>query len=75
MTKKRYYYQIKYHPSGEVIDSRDSDEYFETEDDAKWYAEETASAGGMGAEILHLADPNEYPDAETEDFDIHIYKE
>ena len=50
--KKRYYYQIKYHPSGEVIDSRDSDEYFETEDDAKWYAEETASAGGMGAEIL-----------------------
>ena len=62
MAKKKYYYEIHF-PNGEVLDSRDDDEFFDSQDEAQ-----------VGAETLHLSNPGDYPDpdAHTEDAEIII---
>lgn len=76
MAKKRYYYEIHF-PDGEVIDSRDDDEFFDSEDEAQDAAGYALGCASVGAETLHLSNPGDYPDpdAHTEDAEIIICKE
>ena len=75
MAKKKYYYEIHF-SDGEIIDSRDDDELFDDEDDARDAAEYTLSCASVGAEVLHLSNPGDYPDedADTDDAEIIIKK-
>ena len=76
MAKKRYYYEIHF-PDGEVIDSRDDDEFFDSEDEAQDAAGYALGCASVGAETLHLSNPGDYPDpdAHTEAAEIIICKE
>ena len=76
MAKKRYYYEIHF-PDGEVMDSRDTDEFFDSEDEANDAALYALSCAKVGAETLHLSNPGDYPDpdAHIEDTEIIICEE
>lgn len=72
--KKKYYYVIEF--PDETLDSRDTDEYFDSEEWAKEMALYALGCAQVGAETLHLSNPGDYPDssAHTEDAEIYIYE-
>ena len=72
---KKYYYQIEF--PDETLDSRDTDEYFDSEEEAEEAAHYALSCAEVGAETLHLSNPGDYPDpsAHTEEAEIFIYEE
>lgn len=73
---KRYYYEI-HCGDGEILDSRDDDEFFDSEDEANDAALYALSCAQVGAETLHLSNPGDYPDsdADTDDAEIIICEE
>lgn len=76
MAKKRYYYEIHF-GDGEIMDSRDNDEFFDDEDEADEAALYALSCANVGAELLHLSNPGDYPDSDghTDDAEIIICEE
>ena len=69
---KQYYYEIVF--PDETLDSRDTDELFDSKADAKEAALYALSCAETGASILHMSNPGDYPDASahTEDAEIYI---
>ena len=47
------------------------EEVFDNEEDAMEYGSYLCSCSGLGAEILHLSNPGDYPDEESDsDFEV-----
>lgn len=52
----------------------EQDEEFETEEQARDYADYLCGCSREGAEVLHYSDPFEYPDEEVDDVEYEIYE-
>ncbi|WP_297665343.1 hypothetical protein [uncultured Streptococcus sp.] len=60
------YKLLAYFEDGEIVEEDNFGNYFDTEDDARYAISEFENNMSVGAEVLHLSDPFEYPDEEAE---------
>ena len=64
----KYYYEI-HCANGEILDSREDDEFFSTESEAYDAGMEAMSNMHYGAELSNLSNPGDYPLRDDENDD------
>ena len=60
------YKLLAYFDDGEIVEEDNFGNYFDTEEDARDAISGFENNMSVGAEVLHLSDPFEYPDEEAE---------